>query len=386
MSDHVGRMSTDTDQTTHRPAPVQPTRVAIIPDPRHDPLGHETTSLAHLAERIADVLGIPFAGVHEGGDAGDAYLIPAQTLVGREAAALGIHAETQLFGGVVPHSFVKTKVITHPAVDRDATVPDGWSWCMESRLGESVLPGYSVFDADAARRGFRALRHLGPLRLKLARGRGGNGQYVLEDEAALQDALDDLPADELSCHGATLEQHLEDSSTYSVGVVRLGDMVIAYCGTQREVPDRDGNDVYGGSRLRAVRGGFDALLDATGEPGERCAVRQALDYDAAVRASYPGFFATRTNYDIIAGRDAEGQRRSGVLEQSWRIGGATPAELAAIEAFGADGALDRVVTACYEVHELADVPEDARVHYRAVDPRIGPITKYSRVEARGHDA
>ena len=45
------------------------------------------------------------------------------------------------------------------------------------------------------------------------------------------------------------------------------------------------------------------------------------------------FFASRRNYDVVAGLDARGQRRCGVLEQSWRVGGASPAELVALAAF-----------------------------------------------------
>ena len=54
--------------------------------------------------------------------------MPSDTLVGLEAArALGVNSEHDLFGGVVPHAFVATKVITHPLVRPRAPAPAGWA-------------------------------------------------------------------------------------------------------------------------------------------------------------------------------------------------------------------------------------------------------------------
>lgn len=47
-----------------------------------------------------------------------------------------------------------------------------------------------------------------------------------------------------------------------------------------------------------------------------------IGLDAAALDCFPGFFASRRNYHIGQGRDAKGRFKSGVLEQSWRIGGA----------------------------------------------------------------
>src|SRR5215471_8719184 len=61
-------------------------------------------------------------------------------------------------------------------------------------------------------------------------------------------------------------------------------------------------------------------------PELRIAVSQARSYDQAV-SEYPGFLASRRNSDVAQGVDNEGQWRSGVLEASWRSGGASTAEL-----------------------------------------------------------
>jgi len=117
--------------------------------------------------------------------------------------------------------------------------------------------------------------------------------------------------------------------------------------------------------------------------GMGTAIRQARVFDAAA-AEFPGLFASRRNYDVLSGRDARGRRHSGVLEQSWRIGGASGPEVAALEAFRADPGL-RAVRACSrDVYGAdAEVPRGARVHFRGVDPQAGPLAKYTIVEPHG---
>lgn len=362
---------------TNAPSTPQQRSVTCLPRRDDAPDSHGTESLVALSRRIADLLGLAYAGIHDA-SARNAYLVPADTLVAPEAAALGVRGRDDVFGGVVPHAFVATKLISHPAVGPDARVPEGWSSTLLAGLGDALLPGFAVFDADAAHAACEKLHGAGPLRLKLARGIGGHGQFVIDDAASLTDALAQLPEGELEHHGATLEQNIDEECTFSVGTVLLGGRRISYVGTQHTTGSRDGGEAYGGSRLRCVRGGFDALLERTPDATERRAVMHARRFDRAVHEAFPGFFASRCNYDVIAGRDANGRERLGVLEQSWRLGGATPAELAAFEAFANDDTLDAVHTECVEVHALVDPPPDATVHYRAVAPEVGPLTKYSR--------
>jgi hypothetical protein len=67
----------------------------------------------------------------------------------------------------------------------------------------------------------------------------------------------------------------------------------------------------------------------------RAAVTAARRYDEAM-VEYPGFMASRRNYDVGQGLDTDGRPRLGVLESSWRIGGASSAELVALAAFAKD--------------------------------------------------
>lgn len=85
----------------------------------------------------------------------------------------------------------------------------------------------------------------------------------------------------------------------------------------------------------------------------------------------------------MVGRDAHGVPRIGVLEQSWRIGGASGAEVAAFEAFAADPTLAMVRTSCAERYGTSrDVPADAFVYFEGDDADVGPLVKFARTEAR----
>ena len=156
-------------------------------------------------------------------------------------------------------------------------------------------------------------------------------------------------------------------------------------GFQRLTHNNRGAEVYGGSALTVVRGDFDALLAQDVSPEIRLAIGQARRYNAAVIACYPGFFASRNNYDIVLGRDAAGRSRSGVLEQSWRLGGATGAEIAALEIFRNQPGRDRVCASAIEIFgESPPPPMHATVYFCGNDPRVGRLTKYTVVETDAH--
>jgi hypothetical protein len=139
--------------------------------------------------------------------------------------------------------------------------------------------------------------------------------------------------------------------------------------------------VFGGSDLNFARGDFDALLALLKPPPDAAlAIAQARRYDAAVHACVPGFYASRSNYDVLLGRDAAGAMRSAVLEQSWRVGGATPAEIAALEMFRTEPKRQHVRTSCVEIFGASpEPPPGATVYFRGVDPHAGQLTKYTVV-------
>jgi hypothetical protein len=347
---------------------------------------HECATRRLIAEKLAAL-----QGYHYGGDFdrlrlydGVVYFVPGETLSRARADQLGIRSERDIFGGVVPYLFVATKTITHALIHENADAPPGWSHEFPRMLTGSVLGGYTAFSADDARRaGARLLEH-GPVRVKAACETGGRGQFVAENPEALAAVLRQFAPAELADNGVVLEQNLTDVKTYSVGQVRVGDLVATYFGTQKLVRHRSGLEVYGGSVLTVARGEFDALLGLDIDDATRLAIKQARTYDAAANQCFPGFFASRRNYDVVQGRDRDGVLRCGVLEQSWRIGGASSAEIAALEAFRQDSDLNLVCAECTETYdERAVSPPDATVYFRGVDPKVGFIMKYAT--ATTHD-
>jgi Protein of unknown function (DUF3182) len=171
---------------------------------------------------------------------------------------------------------------------------------------------------------------------------------------------------------------LKDTQTYSVGFINIGSLEISYCGTQALTPNDESRLVYGGSNLFVVRGGADALLQQPLGDRERLAIEQAIAYEAAVRQHFPGL--SRRNYDILQGRDACGRLCSGVLEQSWRIGGASTAEIVAFETFQADPSLQAVKVTCAEKYGRSiPLPPQASRFFSGLDENVGYITKYAMV-------
>ena len=347
---------------------------------------HELATQRAVAARLAALLGCAqgddcdFAGTPQA----IGYAVPNDTLTSLgDAWRWGIRSADDLFGGVVPAPFVATKSITHPLVTPDAVAPPGWSARFAERVAGVVLPGCSAYTIEDARRAGRRLLEDGPVRLKLASGVGGSGQWVGHDPEGLDARLAALDAAASLPGGLVLERHLEDVRTFSVGCVRVGALEASYVGTQCTTPDAQGRERYGGSSLTVVRGDFDALerLAGAGE-AQRRAVALARIYHAAAFDCFEGMFASRCNYDVAEGRDAEGRTIAGVLEQSWRIGGASGAEVAALEALQADPALDVVRASTVERYGSGvPVPGDATLYYCGIDEHLGMITKYACIDS-----
>lgn len=370
--------------TTGGSAKAHGTVVVYACKAHRNPRGHESMTQSELARRLAVIRGDDFAGEYDPSCRydGPLYFVPSHTLVPLEAAQkLGIHGEQDLFGGVVPYPFVANKTITHGLPDAESHAPSGWSAGFAQRVQDAVLPGYSAFTLSDARSAALRLLKGGAVRLKKAEGVGGLGQVVITDADQLESQLEALDIEGLLRDGVVLERNLKNVATHSVGQVRVGDLLATYCGMQKLTVSNHGEQVYGGSSLTVVRGDFDALLRLPLADDVRTAIEQACVYHAAAMVSYPGMFASRANYDVAQGVDDEGQWRSGVLEQSWRIGGASAAELAALDAFRDDPALGVVSTSTTEIYgEYPVVPADAQVYFQGDDEHIGRITKYSRIE------
>jgi Protein of unknown function (DUF3182) len=340
---------------------------------------HHKAVLDLNAEAIAQIKGYKFGGHYDTANdySGPLFFVPDDTLLLDEASCLGLRSPNDLYGGVVPYLFAKTKAITHGLVDRYAERPPGWSTAFAERVRKIVLPGYTVFSNRDAQMAARCMLTRGPIRLKKPLSASGKDQTVVTSLNELDAALEKVTADEMAAYGLVLEENLRQVRTLSVGDVAVGNLRISYYGTQRTVADNEGRPVYGGSELVCVRGGWE-VLDALPISAEvRAAVLAARRYDEATE-EFRGFTASRRNYDVAQGIGADGWPQSGVLEPSWRIGGASSAELAAFAAFAREPSLEIVRASHVEEYgEGRRAPADAIVEFQGDDPEAGPLLRYT---------
>jgi hypothetical protein len=348
---------------------------------------HEGRTICSIAQSIARLKGFHYAGPHEHVrlDAGSLFFVPDDTLLRRDADAVGVRAPKDLYGGIVPYPFVRTKAISHDLIDPTAARPQGWTHAFAERIADVVLPGFTAFTREDARHATRRLLEHGAVRAKQPRAAGGNGQHTLGSMREAEVLLGQLDEQELTTHGLVLELHLDDVRTLSLGRVTLDDTTVAYHGRQRMTRDNAGRCVYGGSDLTCVRGGWRALEASPLASAAKTAVRQARVYDEAM--SEYGVVASRRNYDVGQGVDSAGRARSGVFEASWRVGGATPAEIAALETFARDPSIGVVHASSVEAYG-GDVapPAGAIVHFQGIDPDAGPVVRYSLVRGTSRRA
>jgi Protein of unknown function (DUF3182) len=344
---------------------------------------HEIVAHQAIAEDIATLLGARFGGMYDATlhTGAGLYFIPSDTLFGRaQHRALGIESVGDFLGGVVDQPFMATKAISHPLLDHATAQPEGWSEQFCQRAGEAVLEGFTVFNqADALRAGNLLLVH-GPVRIKPVLATAGRGQIVATRESELTEAIALQNPDDVATWGLVVEEDLQDVVTYSVGQILIAGMIASYYGTQSLTQDNNGETVYGGSQLRLVRGDYPELLKLGLEMPIRRAIGQAMAYENAAITCFPEFLASRRNYDIAQGKNTRGQQCSGVLEQSWRIGGATAAEVEALMAFAADRSLHRIQCSTHEIYGETTLPTDAKVLYTGDDPDVGFISKFTRVQ------
>lgn len=354
--------------------------------PASNPDGHESSSQNCIAQRVAALLGYAWGGEYDAATRYELplYFVPRETLADAAAARIGVHGEHDLFGGVVPHPYVASKVITHPLPDAASAAPPDWLPAFGHQVRDVVLPGYSAFTREDALAAGRLLLSDGAVRIKLACGIGGSDQSVAADGAELERQIAALDQAQLQAGGVVLERNLNDVVTHSVGQVRIGRQVASYCGIQHVTRNNAGREVYGGSDLLVANGDFEALLALPHAPEVSTAVAQACAYHRTALACFPGLLASRCNYDVAQGADDGGVWRSGVLEQSWRIGGATGAELAALAAFQADPGLRAVRASTTEIYGGAEPPADADVYFHGIDRHVGAITKYTRTMPYAH--
>ncbi|ABY97763.1 TPA: DUF3182 family protein [Pseudomonas putida] len=367
------------------PSASEPKAGVVLLDTRDHTPEHEHAVHLKLADGLAGLLGCPHVKPTPSATAVDGYYyLPTETLIdARRQAARGIRSEQDLFGGLVDQPYMATKAISHP-LPAGASFPPGWTDDFARQASDALLRGYTVFSKADARTAAQLLLLDGPVRVKPVLACAGRGQQVITLADALEPLLAAMDDQQLARWGLVLEEDLSDVQTFSVGQVRVAGLTCSYHGTQQLTRDHQGTEVYGGSDLVVVRGDYQALLQLPMEEHLRLAINQAITYEQAAEQHFPGFIASRRNYDIARGLDSQGHLRSGVLEQSWRLGGASSAELLALQAFADDPALQRVRASTHEVFGTPDLPTDATLFYQGNDSELGQLSKFARIREHDH--
>ncbi|KAB0492762.1 DUF3182 family protein [Pseudomonas vancouverensis] len=345
---------------------------------------HEVETNRALARWLAHILGLKYGGIYDAQlhRGRDLYLLPTQTLVGAAAAReLGVRGPEDLWGGYVEHDFICTKAISHGLLNHHAHAPEGWSPLFSQRVRSVVLDGLSVFSFEDARPAAEHLLYAGPIRLKPIHACAGRGQEVIDSLDQFDAVLARPDAKKLFSEGVVLEQDLSQVITHSVGQSFVAGKVLSYCGEQYLTEDPQGEAVYGGSDLLVVQGDYDELLKLELADDVRLAIHQAQVFDRAADEAYPGFYASRRNYDIAQGLDSTGKPRSGVLEQSWRLGGASSAEVAALQSFINDPAMHAIQVSSVETYIDQALPADAIEVYRGPAQDSEFLLKYVTVKS-----
>src|SRR5215470_9725805 len=182
---------------------------------------HHKAVLDLDAKAIAKIKGYEFGGHYDAARdySGPLFFVPDDTLLLDEAARLGIHSPNDLYGGIVPHLFVKTKAITHGLVDPDAERPPGWSTAFAERVREIVLPGYTIFSNRDAHVAARRLLARGPIRLKKPLSASGKDQTVVTTLNELDAVLENIGAGEMATYGLVLAQGIGADSRPRSGVL-----------------------------------------------------------------------------------------------------------------------------------------------------------------------
>jgi hypothetical protein len=364
--------------------PTNRKKLVLAHSVRPDAPLHEVDTNRALARWLAQVAGLEYGGSYnpELHRSRDVYLLPTQTLVGVAAARqLGVKGPEDLWGGYVDHDFICTKAISHGLLNRYAFAPEGWSSLFSERVRSVVLDGLSVFSLDDARPAAEHLLYSGPIRMKPIHACAGRGQEVIKSLDQFDAILARPDAKTVFTEGVVLEQDLTEVVTHSVGQSFIGDKVLSYCGDQYLTEDGQGEQVYGGSNLLVVQGYYEDLLALELPDDVRLAIQQAQVFDSAADEAYPGFYASRRNYDIAQGLDCNGKQRSGVLEQSWRLGGASSAEVAALQSFINDPGLRAIRVSSVETYIDQPLPANAIEVYRGPAEHSDFLLKYVTVKS-----
>lgn len=308
-----------------------------------------------------------------------------------------IESEKDFFGGIVPRAYQSTKAIMHPLVSREAACPLGWSHEFSQELVdfELVLPGFTVFNIEDIRTAFKHLYDKGvyQIRLKDPLGYLGMNQFVVTSFQELEQFISDKIVDneKLQQYGLVVEENLcpEDLKTYSVSFVTVGFHQVQCIGVQRF-----SQRLYAGTDFVIMQTGKYILPELLARVGifnnedAQVIIDKALLFKALLNKHIPEIKTARFNLDIVSGiasiysnGTCELVKRFALLEQSFRVGGASAAEIWGLEYLLCHPSVDAVCASTYyrygdEAYQTVSGEENL---YCGVDSRLGAISTSVKV-------
>lgn len=327
----------------------------------------------------------------------------------RNLAELGLtDRKLWVYGASFPDDLFlrSTKAQVHLPVSGD-TVPSWYDHGLPAYLQETTVPGYSCFTPDAMEAASgRLLDEFPRIRFKDPNGFSGEDQVIVSSEqefAEFEERLDsDLRSrlgfglkDYLAKYGYVIEANLErEVKAWSLTVTRTPDEIYTSFGriveSAAELPSGEVFQEYAGtssvvvrgdpsSLLRLPEGGLDVYDPVRADEHIRLTptpsiVNAALRHAEALhRWEEDGIYRSRTNVDILTGtlvrRDGSEELIAATVEDSARIGGASPAEILGITALRNNPDAPYVVRSTRHSYNHADAAEYAEMVARSADGR-----------------
>lgn len=298
-----------------------------------------------VTAEIASILGIAKTRVLlEGNERKreEAYFVPSKPLKVDQASKLGIREKGDLFGAVVRDMSHGNKSVLHVTIPNSNLAGQAYSSDFAFRIRDAVLPGYTTFSFDEALQAYKILfSEFGSVRVKDPSESDASGQYVFMTEEDLAIFLRQYGTEKLGTEGLIVEANLCETRTLSVGQIFLGADYYSYVGSQNSVT-HEGRSKYGGTKLKMVRGLLTDLAKTEVDSNVTKAISQAERVLNAFSIYEP--ILSRANFDVVQGFDGEGRFLSGITDQSFRLGGASPAEVLAIKELNAKASNKFVVS------------------------------------------
>lgn len=213
-----------------------------------------------------------------------------------------------------------------------------YSYTVADALRDATLPGYTAFTYQDVETAIELLLRQGYLaRIKDADQSDADGQYIVEHPGQFKSLHTQFPITKVAQSGVVVEANIDSPTTLSIGTVYIAGRYYSYYGTQQNVI-HDGRKVYGGTTLTLFNGDLEMLTRYVGNNPQ---LKKAVEQAQTVHSLYSHYdpLISRGNYDVVVGDNL-----SGVTDQSLRVGGATPAELVAIEALNTNPNLTYVTS------------------------------------------